>query len=234
MDDAAAIAIPLILQKLGRGAVFLREKGPAAFMKESLYRAADVVAENGLGVATGGSCTTAELDTDDPDAHEYSTIWYAAIYRLLRSLPIDARDTTFLDFGSGKGRALVVAATFPFKRVIGVEQNASLAAASRENIGRMRGRKAGAVDVLTMNAAQFEVPREANLIYFFNPFGGRVLEQVVANIRESFAANRRRIRIVYIFDDHFEPIVRGQGWLAPMRRVQFHPHFDCGIYETTP
>ena len=203
-------------------------------MKETLYRASDVAAEKWLGVATAGSCTTAELDIDDADAREYSTIWYASLYRLLRSLPIDFPDSTFVDFGSGKGRALVTAATFPFKRVIGVELNASLAASSRENLRRMRGRKAAGVEVLTMNAARFEVPREANVIYFFNPFGGKILEQVVGNIRESFAANPRRIQIVYLFDDHFEPIVRGQTWLAPVRRVRFHPHFDCGIYETRP
>ena len=39
-----------------------------AFMKETLYRVSDVIAEKWLGVATGGSCTTAELDIDDPDA----------------------------------------------------------------------------------------------------------------------------------------------------------------------
>jgi hypothetical protein len=93
MEDPAAIAIPLILQKLARGAVFLRHQGPAAFMKETLYRASDVAAEKSLGVATAGCCTTAELDIDDPDARQYSTIWYAALYRLLRSLPIDVRDT---------------------------------------------------------------------------------------------------------------------------------------------
>ena len=50
--------------------------------------------------------------------------------------------------------------------------------------------------------------------------------------RPSGLARRVRIQIVYVFDDHFEPIVRGQAWLAPMRRVKFHPHFECGIYET--
>ena len=222
------------LQKIASAAALLREKGPTAFTKETLYQASDFLSEKWLGVSTAGSHTKTELGIDDPDSREYSTIWYAAVYRLLRSLPAVVPNSTFVDFGSGKGRAVVVAATFPFKRVIGVELTEALAASARENVRRMKHRKARVVEVLRMNATQFDVPLDANVIYFFNPFSGRVLEQVVANIHVSFTRNPRRLHIVYVFDDHFEPIVRGQSWLALTRRLRFHPNLECGIYETRP
>jgi len=222
------------LQKIASAAALLREKGPAAFTKETLYQASDFLSEKWLGVSTSGSHTKTELGVDDPDSREYSTIWYAAVYRLLRSLPTDFPNSTFVDFGSGKGRAVAVAATFPFKRVIGVELTDSMAAAATENIRRMKHRKAREVEILRMNAAQFEVPPDANVIYFYNPFSGRPLEQVVANIHASFTRNPRRLHIVYVFDDHFEPIVRGQPWIALTRRLRFHPNLECGIYETRP
>ncbi len=43
------------------------------------------------------------------------------------------RQDTFLDYGSGKGRALLAAARFPFGRVIGVELNEGECEIARSN-----------------------------------------------------------------------------------------------------
>jgi methylase of polypeptide subunit release factors len=37
------------------------------------------------------------------------------------SLDVEHKDFTFIDLGSGKGRALVLALSYPFRRVVGVE-----------------------------------------------------------------------------------------------------------------
>jgi hypothetical protein len=98
----------------------------------------------------------------------------------------------------------------------------------------MKRRKARDVEILQMNAAAFAVPPDATVLYFFNPFGGLVLERVVANIHRSFMRHPRRVHIVYVFDDNFAPLVRGQSWIAPVRRFRFYPHLEGGIYETRP
>src|SRR6516164_8514420 len=44
------------------------------------------------------------------------------IKRILREIPIqDHSQFTFIDFGSGKGRVLFVAAEYPYRRIQGVE-----------------------------------------------------------------------------------------------------------------
>jgi predicted RNA methylase len=43
-------------------------------------------------------------------------------------------ETTFVDIGSGKGRALIIAAEYAFKRIIGVEYSPSLATICRRNL----------------------------------------------------------------------------------------------------
>lgn len=222
------------LQTIINGAAFLGRKGPTAFTKHALYRLSDLLSERWLDVTTAGHSTKLELGIEDPDSRQYSTIPYFVLYRLLRSQPIDVPNSTFVDFGCGKGRAIIVAATFPFRRVIGVEIADALAAAAQENVVRMKRRKASAVEVLKMDAAQFEVPFDANVIYFYNPFAGKLLERVVSNIHVSFTKRPRRLHIVYINDDHFEAIVRGQSWLQCTRRLRFHPNLECGIYETKP
>jgi cyclopropane fatty-acyl-phospholipid synthase-like methyltransferase len=52
----------------------------------------------------------------------------------LASLKIDAARFTFLDFGSGKGRVMLIAAGSPFKSVIGVELSKQLHEIARKNI----------------------------------------------------------------------------------------------------
>src|SRR5262245_6350419 len=41
--------------------------------------------------------------------------------RGLRALPARHEDLTFVDLGSGKGKALFLAAAYPFRRIVGVE-----------------------------------------------------------------------------------------------------------------
>jgi predicted RNA methylase len=61
-------------------------------------------------VATGGG----------KDSIDYMPIPYRHLARMLSK--VDMReDCVFLDYGSGMGRVATVAATYPIRRVIGVE-----------------------------------------------------------------------------------------------------------------
>lgn len=60
---------------------------------------------------------------------------------LLRQLDADMGSSTFVDFGSGKGRVLLIASEFRFTRVIGVEFDEKLHRTARKNIGAFRGRR---------------------------------------------------------------------------------------------
>lgn len=48
-----------------------------------------------------------------------------------------------------------------------------------------------------MASAAYAIPDQANLFYFFNPFGPAVLAPVIRNIERSIEAHPRRARIVY-------------------------------------
>ena len=57
---------------------------------------------------------------------------------MLSALPAAADGFTFIDLGSGKGRTLLMASSYPFRRIIGVELLEELNAIALENIARYR------------------------------------------------------------------------------------------------
>jgi SAM-dependent methyltransferase len=87
-------------------------------------------------------------------------------------LPIDHARYSFVDFGSGKGRVLLVAAGFPFEEVIGIEFSRELHEIALRNIARFpaAAARAGAVRSICGDAATFELPRSDLVCYFYNPF----------------------------------------------------------------
>ena len=118
---------------------------------------------------------------------------------LLRRLDIDFNNHVFVDFGSGKGRTLLIAAELPFKQVIGVEFSEELNDCAARNIAVRRSRQAKSVVTLHCDASEFELPGDDLVLYFFNPFKAEVLGKVVANIVASLEARPRNVIIIYLF-----------------------------------
>src|SRR6478752_3089102 len=54
--------------------------------------------------------------------------------QIMQALPIDVSQFTFVDLGCGKGRVLLMASDYPFKRIIGVEFMPELHRAAQKNI----------------------------------------------------------------------------------------------------
>ncbi|MBW2173575.1 MAG: class I SAM-dependent methyltransferase [Deltaproteobacteria bacterium] len=118
---------------------------------------------------------------------------------ILKELPIDHSEFTFIDYGSGKGRVLLLAAEYPFKRIIGVELSKKLHEIAQNNIKIWKCSNPKCTDIKLCHgdATQFKLPDDPLVIFFFAPFRGIVKDLVVSNIRESFNANPRPIHIVY-------------------------------------
>jgi SAM-dependent methyltransferase len=230
----APSALPRRLAQLTHNAlVFLREFGLRGFVQELLYRLVNHYYERRLGVETGGMVELPALGIHNNDSIEYVPIGYVALYRALDRIPLPAHGISFLDYGCGKGRALVIAGTFPFRKIAGVEISEQLAEAARSNIQKMRRRRAQIIEITNSDAVDFRVPDDANLIHFFNPFVGKSLEIVIGNILASHAANPRTIYIIYFNKVHFERIINDKGYrsIRPIHSSHFYPNYSCGIYE---
>jgi predicted RNA methylase len=108
------------------------------------------------------------------------------------------RDDVFLDYGSGRGRALLAAARFPFARVIGLEFVAAEAAIARANAKiaapRLRCKQ---IEVIEDDATVWQVPDDVTYIYMYNPFWGETFTAMLDRVIESLDRRPRRLTIVY-------------------------------------
>ena len=110
----------------------------------------------------------------------FASAQYGAEYRsppetrIMEALVDIPRHATFVDLGSGKGRALIVAARLGFAQVIGVEFVAELAEISRRNL-EITGLTA---TVLVADAGEWAPPSGPLCVYLYSPFSVEVMRRV--------------------------------------------------------
>jgi len=114
-------------------------------------------------------------------------------------LDLDFSQFTFIDLGSGKGRTLLMASEYPFRRVIGVELLPDLDGIARENIASFKNdaQRCFTVESVCQDAREYEFPNEPLLVYLFNPFLESGLDRVVAKLERSLREHPREVVILY-------------------------------------
>ena len=125
-----------------------------------------------------------------------------ALFReMIAALPIDFREFTFVDVGSGKGRALLLATQYPFRKIVGVELLSDLHCAAEENVAAWRAQspapQVASIEVLCMDAREFVFPDTPLVVYLFNPLPEAGLRRVVRNLEDSWKAAPRAVWILY-------------------------------------
>lgn len=154
-------------------------------------------------VDTCGQQSVAQLGVVDENPREvygFSSSTIAIVRAILASLPIDHREWVFIDLGSGKGRTLLLAGAYPFKRIIGVEHAISLVRTSRANLDTYIGRKAcGKIEVFAADAVTFPPPAEENLlVYMFNPFAADLVAECVQRLATAPMAKDKRRLLIFV------------------------------------
>ena len=127
---------------------------------------------------------------------------------MMRALPIDFREFSFVDLGSGKGRALLMASEYPFQKIVGVEFLPGLNRVAQQNIAGYPQ-----ISSLEMDARDFEFPSSPLVVYLFNPFPEPVFASVLANLEVSCQENHRPIYVAYRSPE-FEHLLVGCEWLG--------------------
>lgn len=80
----------------------------------------------------------------------------------------------FVDLGSGKGKALMLAANYPFREIIGVELSPRLHAIAQSNLQKIGDSR---IRVYCEDARSFLFP-SPSVIYLYNPFERPVSDAV--------------------------------------------------------
>jgi SAM-dependent methyltransferase len=118
---------------------------------------------------------------------------------LLDSATLSLADFFFLDLGSGKGRTLLMASDYPFRRIVGVELLAALHQIALENIAtyRSESQKCFTLECICADATNFPLPAEPTVLYLFNPFPESGLKRLVSNLEQSLRQNPRPVYVLY-------------------------------------
>jgi len=107
---------------------------------------------------------------------------------------------SFVDIGSGKGRAVMLASELPFREVVGVELNASLHDVAEKNLKRWReaGRAVCPVTLVQSDALSLSLPEGRLLIFLYNPFLAPMMRRLLARVDAVGKDRRGEIDLLYV------------------------------------
>lgn len=137
------------------------------------------------------------------DGHVYQPVPARKFGRILAASSVQPDDTTFLDLGAGRGRALLLAADAGFRRVIGIELDPALAADARRNLARHAQRRSADAgtgttsSVLCQDAVDVVLPPGPVLVFIYNSFGPRTLRWVLERLEDSVRRDPRPVLLAY-------------------------------------
>jgi SAM-dependent methyltransferase len=161
---------------------------------------------------------------------QYQASEPALFHEIMQALPVRRDGFTFIDLGSGKGRTLLMASDYSFRRIIGVELLEELNEIARRNVARYNNerQKCFAIESLSGDARGFDFPGEPSVLYLFNPFPKHVLQEVLENLQRSLAASPREVFVIY-HNMIYERVFVDCDWLRPVLRTT-----QYAIYEARP
>lgn len=169
------------------------------------------------------------------------SVFHALIRRWQRSRPAaPIEQFTFVDVGAGMGRALLLAAEMPFRNVVGIELNPTLARIARKNVASWRatGRAITTTQVICGDVVEFKFPPGPCLLFLFNPFGATVMRRLMAKLATSFATRLGQLDILYVNNEQERTIERESGFtrlfLGQIRRSREDAIADHAIMANQP
>lgn len=162
--------------------------------------------------------------------HHYQGASYFILFKIFNSLSNDFKNKIFIDYGCGKGRALFVAEQCGFKRLIGVDIAKELIVEAEKNLINYQKQNSNSeIKFVFEDATKYDIPKDAYVFYFFNPFGPTILHSVLSNIKTSVNQTPRKIRCIYlnpIHKDEFEKL----GFQL-VEEVKTNRYLEAIIYE---
>jgi hypothetical protein len=127
----------------------------------------------------------------------------AAFHEMLNTLHrhanLEFAEFIFIDLGSGKGRTLLMASDYPFRRILGVELLPALHQIAEQNVALYKSdaQKCFALESVCADATRFRFPEGPLVIYLFNPLPEAGLRNSMANLEESLSKNPRPVYVLY-------------------------------------
>jgi SAM-dependent methyltransferase len=191
-----------IWRKLLAGGPLLLLRQLFALMSNRWSEWRDGALDREYGTDTGGIIEAEALpNVGTHGAHScgHEPVRIVDFRRIMRDLRLDATHFTFVDIGSGKARAVLLAAQYRFQRVIGIEFSPALHAFAQRNatIFQARATCAAPIDLRCEDALQSALPDGDAVFFLYNPFDGVVMDQFLRRLEQWYQAQSRRLVVIY-------------------------------------
>jgi hypothetical protein len=171
-----------------------------------------------------------------PATHFYVATTASLIYEVLNALALPPNRFAFVDMGSGKGRALLVASEFAFARIVGIELSPHLHRIAEDNIERYNpaSQQCTQFELQCMDVVDYDFGPEPVVLFLFDPFGRETMQSVVANLEASLRTNPREAYVVYIYPQ-FEDVLQASPVLRKVKEggPRFRPWSRYVVYAAT-
>src|SRR5262249_10652688 len=190
--------------------------------------------EQRLGIDTAGiDHDLAGLGVPPADlvhAYAYEPVQLRVFARIIRAAAIEPANYVMVDFGSGKGRALILGAECGFGRLVGVELAPALHEAAVRNVQAYRQRRPQAppTELHCGDAAAWPIPEERVFLFLYNPFAEPVVARIARRLEISLRREPRDAVVAYrnpvhgrVFDE-----------LASLAKIRANRSF--ALYRTPP
>lgn len=143
------------------------------------------------------------------------SVFQSLLRRWRRTLPAaPVEGFTFIDVGAGMGRAILLAAEMPFRDVVGIELNPTLAQTARKNLAvwQAAGRALAATRLVCGDAIEFAFPSTPCLVFLFNPFGATVMRRLLTKLAANFASFPGQLDLIYVNNEQDHVFERQPGF----------------------
>lgn len=187
---------------------------------------------------TAGRVELAELNTIPTEtsgvAYHYAPISRRPFDEALARLNIDCSKYSFVDYGCGKGRALLLAAEHGFQKIIGVEFAPELCEVAQRN-AEIYKKSSGAgveISIECVDASTYQVPPGNCVLYFYNPFGEELMTRVVETIKAAPARESRDIYLAY-FSPQWHKVLDRANFLSRQISSVWSPDWYM-VYKVLP
>jgi SAM-dependent methyltransferase len=222
-------------------AVYRKATQPLRRSRGSAAEAGSLPGVDGANAAAGvplahpfdleyGTDTSGLIPGEQLVSGRWNDLWNTAYYgispsgfnQMMQALDLDWQRFMFVDLGSGKGRALLLASRFPFRRIVGVEIAPELSEVATANIGRFAAlwQTCREIESRIGDAAEFVYPAGPFVLFLYQPFLAPVLKRCLKNLAQSLMAEPREVWVVYV-----NPVFEGEMKNVPGLERQWERTF---------
>ena len=155
------------------------------------------VEELGLGEALSNHA----VEYNPTQAHEFATA--------MKRLNIDHQSYQFIDYGSGKGKVLLLAAEYPFMGIQGIEASEAMHSIACTNIAKfpLDRLKCPNIQSICIDAAKFIPAPQPTVAYMFNPFSDVVLRKALSNLHNALSTTDEPSYLIYRNPKHHSVVL---------------------------